>query len=77
MSMVMRKGEILNLSWDKVDFGNCVITVEHTKNGEYRTIPMNQQLFETLKMVDKHSDFVFHKDDGTCPRSSVGRARHS
>ena len=73
----MRKGEILNLSRDKVDLESCVITVEHTKNGEYRTIPMNQQLVETLKMVDNHSDFVFHKGDDTCPRSSVGRARHS
>ena len=40
------------------------VKVEHTKNGEFRTIPMNQLLLETLKKVDKQSDFVFHKDDG-------------
>ena len=60
----MRKGEILNLSWDKVDFENRVIRIDHTKNGEYRAIPMNQRLLKTLKMVDNHSNFVFHKDDG-------------
>ena len=30
-----------------------------------------------LKRVDKQLNFVFHKGDDTCPRSSVGRARHS
>ncbi len=40
-------------------------------NGEYRTIPMNIRLFETLKMVDKRSDFVFHREDGMCACSSV------
>ena len=60
----MRKGKILNLSWDKVDFENRVIRIDHTKNGEYRAIPMNQRLFETLKMVDNHSNFVFHREDG-------------
>ncbi len=61
----MRRGEILNLTWNKVNFENRVITVEKTKNGECRTIPMNQRLLETLKMIDKQSVFVFHKDDGT------------
>ena len=60
----MRKEEIVSLTWDKVDFENPAIRVEHTKNGEFRTIPMNQLLLERLKKVDKQSDFVFHKDDG-------------
>ena len=60
----MRKEEILSMSWDKIDLENYVITVEHTKNGECRTIPINQRLFETLKMIDKQAVFVFHKDDG-------------
>ena len=55
----------MNLIWDKVDFENRVIRIDHTKNGEYRAIPMNQRLLKTLKMVDNHSNFVFHKDDGT------------
>ena len=60
----MRKGEILSLTWDRVDFENRVIRIENTKNGEYRAIPMNERLFETLKMVDKCSAFVFHIDNG-------------
>ena len=46
------------------DLENRVIRIEDTKNGEYRAIPMNERLFETLKMVDKRSDFVFHMDNG-------------
>lgn len=61
----MRRGEILNLTWDRIDFEHGVVTVEGTKNGECHTIPMNQRLLETLKMLDKRSKFVFHKDDGT------------
>lgn len=60
----MRKGELLSLAWDRVDLENRVIRIEDTKNGEYRNIPMNQLLFETLKMLDKCSDFVFHRANG-------------
>lgn len=47
----MRKGEILSLKWENVDFKNGYIIVEKTKNGEIRKIPMNEPLTIALKNV--------------------------
>jgi integrase len=44
----MRKGEILGLTWDRVDLNNGFILLDKTKNGERREIPINQTLRETL-----------------------------
>jgi len=46
----MRKGEILNLTWDKVDLAARVIRLEaeDTKDNEKRTIPITNELYEIL-----------------------------
>lgn len=44
----MRKSEILNLVWDRVDLRNGFILLDQTKNGERREIPINSTLRETL-----------------------------
>jgi excisionase family DNA binding protein len=49
----MRKGEILNLKWEQVDFLNREIKVKNTKSGKPRFIPMNSLLYETLKNEKK------------------------
>jgi integrase len=56
--------DILNLTHDKVDFVNRTITVEGTKTGKVRVIPMNDLLLETLSKLEKRSKYVFSKDDG-------------
>ena len=60
----MRKGEILNLKWENVDFKNRLIIVEGTKNGEVRKIPMNQKLTATLEGAKKVSkgEYVFSEN---------------
>jgi integrase len=64
----MRKGEILNLTWDSVDFVEGTITLDAgtTKNDEARTIYMPQELFDAMRHQrllrdEKHPDsqFVF------------------
>jgi len=60
----MRKGEILNLTWDKVDFEKELITIEETKTGEYRVIPMNSELTNVLKNVKRIGEYVFCRSDG-------------
>jgi integrase len=47
----MRKGEVLNLHWREVDFSRKIVNVVKSKNGEKRSIPMSQTLYETLKGV--------------------------
>jgi len=46
-----RKSELLSLTWDDVDFRRHIITVRaaYAKNGEARSVPMNDVLTSTLK----------------------------
>jgi integrase len=55
----MRLGEILNLTWEQVDFERGYLTVTHTKNGKSRKIPMNPTLTATLKAGTKTGPYVF------------------
>lgn len=61
----MRRNEILGLTWDKINFENKYIIVAHTKNNEYRIIPMNNYLESVLKRVKRDSQYVFCKPDGS------------
>jgi integrase len=45
----MRRGEILALTWDGVDFARNTVTVFRSKNGEPRTLPINQTVQTLLK----------------------------
>lgn len=51
----MRRGEILSLKWKNVDMLKKVITVEHTKSGKVRLIPLNDVLIEELTVLKKDS----------------------
>lgn len=42
-------GEILGLTWDGVDLFRRIVTVFKSKNGERRSIPLNQTALELLK----------------------------
>jgi integrase len=44
----MRKGELLNLSWDEVDFVSGTIFVRTSKSGEGRRLPMSPTAHRTL-----------------------------
>jgi len=61
----MRRGEILNLTWEDVDFGTGFLTVGDTKNSETRQIPMSERLTRTIENVKRTSDYIFCKEDGT------------
>ena len=52
----MRRGEILNLTWDRVDMKNRFINLEaaDTKDDEKRSIPICEELFEMLTNVTRH-----------------------
>ena len=47
----MRRGEILNLKWPDVDLKNRIITVQESKSGKTRTIPIDDTLFGTLRVL--------------------------
>ena len=39
----MRRGEILSLKWDSICFGNQIASLEHTKNGSSRNVPLSSK----------------------------------
>jgi integrase len=57
----MRKGEILGLTWERVDFARGVLQLEHTKSGRRREVPMNRAVDEALAGLPgpKAEGFVF------------------
>jgi integrase len=72
----MRKAEILRLKWSDIDFPNRLISIEDSKNGEKRKVPMNSQLTNTLKDVKKignNSEYVFCNKKGE-PLQAVKRS---
>jgi integrase len=42
--MGMRKSEIVGLNWNQIDLFNRLAFLERTKNGEDRTLPLNDEL---------------------------------
>lgn len=62
----MRKREILDLTWDRVDLDNRRIVLVHTKSGKKRGVPINQTLtatLEELKLLSR-SRYVFPDENG-------------
>jgi len=53
ISIGMRLSEIMNLTWDDVDFENRTIIIHKTKNGERRPVPLVHKAFDTLLMVSE------------------------
>lgn len=49
ISTGMRYSEILNLTWDKVDLKRGIATIEETKNGERRAVPITGLCKEVLQ----------------------------
>ena len=55
----MRKGEILKLKWEDIDFDRNQITVRDTKNGSNRVIVLSRCLREQLQSKPKKLGMIF------------------
>jgi integrase len=60
----MRKGELLSLRWDQINFEQGIISLLDTKNHERRDIRMNETVKTALKAIEKKSPYVFCNGDG-------------
>ena len=60
----MRKGELLSLKWDQVNFEQGVITLLETKNNERRDIPTDDTVKTTLNQLERKGPYVFCGNDG-------------
>ncbi|MGD2169231.1 MAG: site-specific integrase [Chlamydiota bacterium] len=45
----MRKGEIINLKWEDIDFQRDLIKLKKTKNGDMRNVPLKGSICDILK----------------------------
>ena len=65
----MRMGEILSLTWDMVDLFRRTVTILRSKNGDRRTLPLNDRVFALLKEKVKGqaapSELLFPNQKGT------------
>ena len=63
----MRLNEMQYLKWRDIDMLRGVITLEITKNGETRRVPINKTVKEILFGLPKRGSesYVFSKEDGT------------
>jgi len=52
----IRCGEQYGLTWEYVNFGNRVLTVALSKNGETRHVPINASAYTALKQLQERSD---------------------
>ncbi|MCA0952949.1 site-specific integrase [Mameliella alba] len=62
----MRSGEILGLTWDRVDLEQRVATLPRTKNGARREVPLSREavrILETLPQADLVFDLREHQRD--------------
>jgi len=62
----MRRGEILGLKWQDIDFQRGIVYLYNTKNSEKREVFMNDLVKKTLISVLKHPDssYIFCNKDG-------------
>jgi len=47
----MRRGELLSLQWQDVNLHTRIITIQHSKSGKKRMIPLDDTVHETLKKL--------------------------
>ena len=75
----MRFGEIVGLKWEDIDYSTKIITLEKTKNGERRMLPLTEAVDKILKncrQIDIVSGLIF-KPTSTTNRSGVVDIRNA
>ena len=57
----IRQGKLFELKWSDIDFRNSLITIENSKSGETRQVPMNSKVQQALLQLksENGSEYVF------------------
>lgn len=67
----MRRGEILNLKWENVNFKTGCITLTETKNNKIRKIGISNTLKEEFKKLNRFNEYVFTNPKTDKPYSDI------
>jgi integrase len=73
----MRRGDLFNLTWEKVDFQRGLIYVPNSKTGRDYAVPMNEDVRSTLKQIrstTRGGGYVFINPDTAKPYTDVKHA---
>jgi integrase len=62
-----RRGEIMSLMWEDVDFENRFITFRQTKNGEDRNVPLSSEMFALLEARRKPKGKLYPSNGSRYP----------
>lgn len=73
----MRRGEVLGLKWESVNFARGSILISDSKSGRSRKVPMNGLVAETLKQLERRSEFIFFNPATKGPVKDVKKSFHS
>jgi integrase len=64
----MRKSEILELCWERIDLSSARMTLYETKNGAPRGLPINRAVYDALigleAIAERRNGLVFKRNDG-------------
>jgi len=78
LSTGMRRGEILNLKWSDVDFNRAWVTIQETKNGERRGVPLAGAALGAMRDHNQvrrlDSDYVFPMKHSSTKPTDIRRA---
>lgn len=55
-----RRGEAISLRHDQIDYANQTITVQKTKNGRPRQVPMTDNCLWAVQALPRHGETVFY-----------------
>lgn len=56
----MKRGELINLKWNDLDFSRRYIHIKEAKGGKSRRIPMSSFVFKLLNSLERGCDNVFY-----------------
>jgi len=56
LETAMRRGELLSLTWDNIDFKRRTAYLPETKNGEARTVPLSSRAIAVLTALPRSMD---------------------
>ena len=59
----MRRGEILGLTWERVNFARGVLLLDRTKSDRRREVPMNRAVYDALSALptEPREGLLFHR----------------